>query len=98
MKNVTIYTDGGCIRNPNGPGGYGAVLLFERDGIEYKKELKGGYNNTTNNRMELKAVIEGLKALKENCNVVLYSDSQYIVNAINLKWVEKWQSFDWYKR
>jgi len=97
MKNIEIYTDGGCARNPDGPGGYGVVLLYEKDGETYKKQLNEGYKSTTNNRMELMAVIKGLEALKEKCNVKLYSDSQYIVNAINKKWVYKWKSYNWYK-
>jgi ribonuclease HI len=97
MKKIEIYTDGGCIRNPNGPGGYGVVLLYNNNGKVHKKELYGGFNNTTNNRMELMAVIVGLETLKTKCLVRLYSDSQYIVNAVNKKWVYKWQKNNWYK-
>ncbi len=86
MKEVVIYTDGGSIRNP-GPGGFGAVLLYEK----HRKELSGGYKLTTNNRMELVAVIEGLKALKQSCNVKLYSDSRYVVDGINLGWAKSWK-------
>lgn len=90
MKHVDIYTDGACSGNP-GAGGYCAILIF--NGIE--KVVSGGEDNTTNNRMELLAVIEGLKALKEPCEVDLYSDSQYVINAINEKWLENWSNSDW---
>jgi ribonuclease HI len=89
-EQVVIYTDGGCIQNP-GPGGYGAVLKFKG----CRKEISGGYRRTTNNRMELMACIEGLKILKKPCNVVIYSDSQYVVNSIEKKWVQKWRSNAW---
>ncbi|WPX10040.1 ribonuclease HI [Anaerocellum danielii] len=90
MKEVTIYTDGACSGNP-GPGGWCAILIYK--GI--KKVLKGFERYTTNNRMELKAVVEALKALKEPCKVVIYSDSAYIVNAVNQNWIEKWQKNGW---
>lgn len=90
MKKVVIFTDGACSGNP-GPGGYGAILRY--NGKE--KEISGGSENTTNNRMELLAVIEALKLLKEPCDVQLYSDSQYVCNAFNLGWVEKWKSKNW---
>ena len=90
MKHVDIYTDGACSGNP-GAGGYCAILIF--NGIE--KVVSGGEDDTTNNRMELLAVIKGLKALKEPCMVDLYSDSQYVINAINEKWLENWSNSDW---
>ncbi|ABP67488.1 ribonuclease H [Caldicellulosiruptor saccharolyticus DSM 8903] len=90
MKEVVIYTDGACSKNP-GPGGWCAILIYK--GI--KKVLKGFEENTTNNRMELKAIIEGLKALKEPCKVTVYTDSAYIVNAINQNWIGKWQKNNW---
>jgi ribonuclease HI len=90
MKNVTLYTDGGCIRNP-GPGGYGVVLMYN----SRRKELSGGFRRTTNNRMELLAAIAGLEALKEPCRVSLHSDSQYLVYAIQKGWARKWQSKGW---
>ena len=90
MNDVTIYTDGACSDNP-GPGGYGVILMSG----QYKKELSGGDPNTTNNRMELMAVIVGLKALKRPCNVKLYSDSQYVVNMVNQGWMEKWKRNGW---
>lgn len=90
MKTVTIYTDGACSGNP-GPGGYGAVLLYGGA----RKELSGGYRMTTNNRMEILAVIKGLEALKEPCRVLLYSDSKYVVDAIEKGWVAKWRQNGW---
>ncbi len=92
MKKINLYTDGACKGNP-GAGGWAAILEYE--GRE--KELFGGDKNTTNNRMELIAAIEGLKALKEPCAVTLYSDSQYLVNAINKGWLQNWQSKGWRK-
>ncbi|MDQ2086608.1 ribonuclease HI [Herbivorax sp. ANBcel31] len=97
MHEVIIYTDGACLNNPYGPGGYGTVLLHERNGKKHKKELSGGFNNTTNNRMELMAVIVGLEALKKPCSVKVFSDSKYIVDAINLGWMDRWKRFGWYK-
>lgn len=90
LKRVTMYTDGACIGNP-GPGGYGIVLLYG----EYRKELSGGYRLTTNNRMELTAAILGLAALKEPCQVVLFSDSEYLVNAVEKGWARRWQTNGW---
>ena len=86
MKSVDVYTDGACSGNP-GKGGYGAVLIYK--GV--RKEISAGYEKTTNNRMEVLAVIEALSALKEPCNVTLYSDSKYVVDAINKGWMEKWE-------
>ena len=88
--NVTIYTDGACSGNP-GPGGYGAILMYG----SHKKELSGGDANTTNNRMELMGVITALKALNRPCQVDLYTDSQYVVNAIEKGWARKWQANGW---
>ena len=87
---VVIYTDGGCKHNP-GPGGYGVVLLSDRK----RKELSAGFRHTTNNRMELLACIEGLKALKHPCSVTLYSDSQYVVNGIQKGWAKRWRKNNW---
>ena len=92
MKTVTLYTDGACSGNP-GPGGWGAILSYQ--GIE--KELSGGENRTTNNRMELTAVIEGLKALKEPCIVELYSDSKYVIDALEKGWAWGWKKRGWVK-
>ena len=87
---VVIHTDGGAIDNP-GPGGYGVVLRYKG----HRKELSGGFRSTTNNRMELLACIEGLKVLKNPCEVVLYSDSKYVVNGITKGWARKWQANGW---
>ncbi|MEZ4711241.1 MAG: ribonuclease HI [Caldilineaceae bacterium] len=91
-KEVILFTDGACEPNP-GQGGYGVVLIYGK----HRRELMGGYRLTTNNRMELLASIQGLEALKEPCKVKLYSDSQYLVNAINLEWVNRWKSKNWQK-
>ena len=92
MKTVTLYTDGACSGNP-GPGGWGAILEF--NGRE--KELSGGESSTTNNRMELTAVIEGLSALKEPCIVELYSDSKYVIDSLEKGWARSWQKRGWVK-
>ena len=92
MKTVTIYTDGACSGNP-GPGGWGAVLRYR--GIE--KELSGGEAMTTNNRMEVTAVIKALEALKEPCAVELWSDSKYVVDALEKGWARGWQKKGWIK-
>lgn len=93
MKEVTIYTDGSSKGNP-GPGGYGAVLISSA----HRKELSAGFRLTTNNRMELLGVIEGLKALKSPCKVDLYSDSKYVVDAFNKGWLRSWQKNGWKKK
>lgn len=90
MDNIILYTDGACSGNP-GPGGWGAVLIF--NGIE--KELSGSNPNTTNNVMEITAVIEGLKALKRPCNVNIYSDSAYVVNCFEKDWINSWIKNNW---
>ena len=92
MKTVTLYTDGACSGNP-GAGGWGAILSY--NGVE--KELSGGEANTTNNRMELTAVIRGLEALKEPCIVELYSDSKYVIDALEKGWAKNWQAKGWKK-
>ena len=92
MKKIEIYTDGACSGNP-GPGGYGVILKYN----EHIKELSGGEPDTTNNRMELTAVITGLETLKEPCRVDLYSDSKYIIDAVTKGWAEKWQANNWIK-
>ncbi len=89
-KKVKIYTDGACSGNP-GPGGYGAVLLFGA----HRKELSGFEPDTTNNRMEIFACIAALECLREPCDVELYSDSQYVVNAMSRGWAESWKSRGW---
>lgn len=93
MKQVLIYTDGACSGNP-GPGGWGAILEYK--GVE--KEISGGEKNTTNNRMELTAVISALALLKEPCDVLLTTDSQYISRAINEGWLRKWKANGWTKK
>ncbi|MBD3223903.1 MAG: ribonuclease HI [Caldithrix sp.] len=90
MKKVELYTDGACSGNP-GPGGYGALLRYKGK----TKEISRGYRKTTNNRMELMAIIAGLETLHESCQVDIYSDSRYIVDAVNQGWVNKWQRNGW---
>ncbi|MBO5078264.1 MAG: ribonuclease HI [Oscillospiraceae bacterium] len=92
MKTVTLYTDGACSGNP-GPGGWGVILEYQ--GTE--KELSGGEVSTTNNRMELTAVIRGLQALKEPCIVELYSDSKYVIDALQKGWAVAWRAKGWKK-
>ena len=93
---VTLYTDGAARGNPDGPGGYGAVLQFiDKNGLLHEKELSAGYVRTTNNRMELMAVIVGLEALKRPCQVELYSDSRYVTDAFNKHWVDSWLKKNW---
>jgi ribonuclease HI len=92
LKEVTIYTDGASLGNP-GPGGYGVVLMHGN----HRKELFGGYRRTTNNRMELMAVIAGLQALKTKCKVAICSDSKYVVDSITQGWVNGWQAKGWKK-
>lgn len=92
MKKVDLYTDGACSGNP-GPGGWAAILVCG----EAERELSGGDINTTNNRMELTAVIEGLSVLKYSCSVTLYSDSKYVIDALRLGWAEGWKSRGWVK-
>lgn len=93
---VKIYTDGAARGNPDGPGGYGTVLEYvDTKGKLHTKELSQGYVKTTNNRMELMAVIAGLEALNRPCGVDLYSDSQYVVNAFNQHWIEGWVRKGW---
>ena len=92
MKTITLYTDGACSGNP-GPGGWGAILEWEG----HEKELSGGEISTTNNRMELTGVIRGLEALKEPCVVELYSDSKYVIDALEKGWAAGWQKQGWVK-
>ena len=90
MKQVTVYTDGACSGNP-GPGGWGTILSAR--GV--KKELSGGERSTTNNRMELTAVIRGLQALKRPCKVTVVTDSKYVADAVTLGWAKKWKAQGW---
>ncbi|MBC8276800.1 MAG: ribonuclease HI [FCB group bacterium] len=93
MKHVIIYTDGAAKGNP-GPGGYGVVLLYNSK----RKELSGGFRRTTNNRMELLGVLTGLRALKEPCMVTIYTDSKYIVDAVNQRWLFAWKRMNWIRK
>ena len=93
MKKIDMYTDGACSGNP-GPGGWGTILKYNG----HEKELSGGERETTNNRMELTAVIMGLKALKESCDVTIYSDSKYFIDAVEKGWVYGWQKNNWIKK
>ena len=90
MKKITIYTDGACSGNP-GPGGFGTILRYSG----HSKELSGGFRRTTNNRMELLAVIAGLEALRDPCKVTIFSDSRYIVDAVNKDWARRCRANGW---
>ena len=93
---IKLYTDGAARGNPDGPGGYGAVLEYvDTKGQLHIKELSQGYKKTTNNRMELMAVISGLEALNRPCQVDVYSDSKYVVDAFNQHWVDSWIKKNW---
>ncbi len=93
---VKIYTDGAARGNPDGPGGYGTVLEYvDSKGELHTKEISQGYQRTTNNRMELMAVIAGLEALNRSCEVELYSDSKYVVDAFNQHWIDGWMKKGW---
>ena len=95
MPNIEIYTDGACSSNP-GEGGYGIVMLYkDKNGTIHQKEFSKGFLCTTNNRMELMAVIDALNLLKKPCKISLYSDSKYVVDAINQKWIDSWQEKNW---
>jgi ribonuclease HI len=90
MKKVTVYTDGACSGNP-GPGGWGAIIFYK----EHRHELSGGEKQTTNNRMELTAVIEALRRMNQPCEIEVYSDSAYLVNCFKERWHERWQANGW---
>jgi len=93
---VSIYTDGAARGNPDGPGGYGTILVYiDSKGTKHQREYSAGYKKTTNNRMELMAAIVGLEALTKPCDVDLYSDSQYLVKAFNEHWLEGWIKKGW---
>ena len=92
MKTVTLYTDGACSGNP-GPGGWAAILKYK----DIERELSGGEAQTTNNRMELLGVINGLRALKEPCTVELWSDSKYVIDALSRGWARSWRAKGWIK-
>jgi ribonuclease HI len=98
IMEVKIYTDGAARGNPDGPGGYGAVLTYlNQEGKLFKKEISAGYQKTTNNRMELMAAIRGLQELTRPCQVELYSDSKYLVDAFNKGWIGSWVKKGWKK-
>ena len=93
---VTLYTDGSARGNPEGPGGYGAVLHYvDRNGTLHEREYSAGYKKTTNNRMELMAVIAGLEALTKPCEVEVISDSKYVTDAFNKNWIDGWLKKNW---
>lgn len=95
---ITLFTDGAARGNPDGPGGYGAVLRFvDSKGQVHERELSAGYKKTTNNRMELMAAIVGLEALNRPCRVALYSDSKYLTDAFNQHWIDGWVKRGWKK-
>ena len=96
MKQIEIYTDGACSGNP-GPGGWGAILRFRTAQKVYEKELSGGEANTTNNRMEMTALLEALRQLKEPCAIDLYSDSKYVIDSLQKGWVRGWRARGWKK-
>lgn len=99
MGKVLLFTDGAARGNPDGPGGYGAVLQFtDSTGKLHEKELSAGYVQTTNNRMELMAAIAGLEALNRPCEVELYSDSKYVTDAFNQGWIDKWVENNWKRK
>jgi len=92
---VTMYTDGAAKNNPYGPGGYGTILICEINGKRHEREYCGGFRRTTNNRMELMAAIVGLEALTVPCEVDIYSDAQYMVQAFNDHWIDDWKNRGW---
>lgn len=93
---VTLYTDGSARGNPDGPGGYGAVLQYiDKTGVLHEREYSAGYKKTTNNRMELMAVIVGLEALNKPCEVTVVSDSKYVTDAFNQHWIDNWLKKNW---
>ena len=93
---VKIFTDGSVKRNPDGPGGYGAILQYtDRKGTMHEKEISAGYDSTTNNRMELMAAIAALETLQRPCRVELFTDSQYITNTMTKGWIENWKLNSW---
>ena len=93
QKHLLIYTDGACDPNPGGPGGYAAILVYQGK----KKEISGGFRASTNNRMELYAAIQGLESLKEPCRVALYTDSKYLMQAIEEGWAKRWKENNWWR-
>ena len=96
MKRIEIYTDGACSGNP-GPGGWGAILRFRTADKVYEKEISGGDATTTNNRMEMTALLEALRQLKEPCAIDLYSDSKYVIDSLQKGWARGWRARGWKK-
>lgn len=96
MTKVQIFTDGSARGNPDGPGGYGVVMKYvDRQGVLHEKTLSAGYKRTTNNRMELMGAIAGLEALNRPCDIELYSDSKYLTDAFNQRWIDSWIAKGW---
>lgn len=95
MKKVTMYTDGSCLKNPGGPGGCAAIIQYTKNEKPYEKRKSIPNENTTNNKMEIMAVIIGLQMILEPSQITIYSDSKYVVDAFNKKWVQKWQRINW---
>lgn len=96
MTNIKLFTDGAARGNPDGPGGFGTIIQFvDSQGVLHEKEYSAGYKKTTNNRMELMAVIVGLEALNRPCHVEVFSDSKYVTDAFNANWVEGWIKKNW---
>ena len=96
MKHIEIYTDGACSGNP-GPGGWGAILRFRTADKVYEKEISGGDATTTNNRMEMTALLEALRQLKEPCAIDLFSDSKYVIDSLQKGWAKGWRARGWKK-
>lgn len=92
---VSIYADGSAISNPNGPGGYGTIVVYEDAKRKHTKEYSGGFKKSTNNRMEIMGVIIGMETLDRPCEVSVYSDSQYLVNTFEKGWIDKWMKNNW---
>jgi ribonuclease HI len=96
LKEVKIYTDGSCSKNPGGLSGWGAILIYVGGGgREYRKEIYGGFRSSTNNRMELMAILQAISLSKEPCKVFIHTDSQYVTKAFNLGWIINWQTKNW---
>lgn len=95
MKEVIMYTDGSCLKNPNGEGGCATILHYEKNGKPYEKKKSVCSKSTTNNKMEIMAIIIGLRMILEPANITVYSDSKYVVDAFQKKWIQKWQKINW---
>ena len=95
MNEIIMYTDGSCLKNPDGPGGCAVILLYDKNGKPYEKRKSIPNESTTNNKMEIMAVITGLQMVLEPSDIKIYSDSKYVVDAFHKKWVQKWQRINW---